>query len=257
MFLVDGCVVFYGSPTDSLAYCKGLGYACPDGYNAADHWMDLLVEDSAVVSVVNGNSSTTPNASSNGSTDGDDNVNVDGDDNDDEKEALVSSPFPIKLEDDVENHLNTAVNTTMNTTTTTTDDNVVPPASKKKKNRSSLMMRLSSTFTQSTARGKKGTHLLELTKRIREGYRKRIETPKGRLIIEWDADRHAEQMAMMEVEEGITGIVGSSSHGSLNSMDVGDDANDNNVKEKKFNTSWSTQFYILLHRSLKNSSAAM
>lgn len=46
LFLADGCAVYHGSPLQSLEYCKGLDMACPDGYNAADHWMDLLVEDS-------------------------------------------------------------------------------------------------------------------------------------------------------------------------------------------------------------------
>ena len=47
LFLADGCAVYHGSPLQSLEYCKGLDMACPDGYNAADHWMDLLVDDSA------------------------------------------------------------------------------------------------------------------------------------------------------------------------------------------------------------------
>lgn len=48
MLLAEGHVVFYGSPSTSLKYLREKGFACPDGYNAADHWMDLLVVDSAI-----------------------------------------------------------------------------------------------------------------------------------------------------------------------------------------------------------------
>ena len=50
MLLADGNLVYYGSPQASLAYANNLNFKCPSGYNAADHWMDLLVVDSAVVS---------------------------------------------------------------------------------------------------------------------------------------------------------------------------------------------------------------
>jgi len=46
--LSDGNVVYFGTPADSLDYLQDNGYACPNGYNAADHWMDLLVTDSSV-----------------------------------------------------------------------------------------------------------------------------------------------------------------------------------------------------------------
>jgi ABC-type multidrug transport system permease subunit len=48
MLLADGNLVYYGNPLDSLTYVKSLNLECPSGYNAADHWMDLLVVDSAV-----------------------------------------------------------------------------------------------------------------------------------------------------------------------------------------------------------------
>lgn len=47
MLLADGNVVYFGTPAGSLEHARGLDMACPDGYNAADHWMDLLVVDSA------------------------------------------------------------------------------------------------------------------------------------------------------------------------------------------------------------------
>ena len=48
MMLSDGHVVYFGTPVESLEYLRRLDLTCPDGYNAADHWMDLLVTDSAL-----------------------------------------------------------------------------------------------------------------------------------------------------------------------------------------------------------------
>merc|ERR1712072_920588 len=48
LMISDGNVVYYGTPAHSLEYLAENGFACPNGYNGADHWMDLLVTDSAV-----------------------------------------------------------------------------------------------------------------------------------------------------------------------------------------------------------------
>jgi hypothetical protein len=40
-------VVYFGTPVASLDYLRNIDLACPEGYNAADHWMDLLVVDTA------------------------------------------------------------------------------------------------------------------------------------------------------------------------------------------------------------------
>lgn len=48
IMLAEGNVVFFGSPRDSLTYLRNVDLACPDGYNAADHWMDLLVQDTSI-----------------------------------------------------------------------------------------------------------------------------------------------------------------------------------------------------------------
>jgi len=45
LMLCEGNVVYFGKPLDSLSYLRNIQLACPDGYNAADHWMDLLVND--------------------------------------------------------------------------------------------------------------------------------------------------------------------------------------------------------------------
>ena len=48
LMLAEGSVVYFGKPTNSLQYLQKQNLICPDGYNAADHWMDLLVSDSAI-----------------------------------------------------------------------------------------------------------------------------------------------------------------------------------------------------------------
>lgn len=48
IMLAEGHVVYFGTPHDSLGYLRDHALACPDGYNLADHWMDLLVSDSAI-----------------------------------------------------------------------------------------------------------------------------------------------------------------------------------------------------------------
>ena len=45
LLLADGRVVFFGPPTASLRYFAEKGFPCPEGYNAADHCMDLLIID--------------------------------------------------------------------------------------------------------------------------------------------------------------------------------------------------------------------
>ena len=48
IMLAEGHVVYFGQPQQSLLYLKEHGLDCPLGYNGADHWMDLLVQDSAI-----------------------------------------------------------------------------------------------------------------------------------------------------------------------------------------------------------------
>jgi ABC-type multidrug transport system ATPase subunit len=48
LLLSKGSVVYFGTPLESLNYLKLKQLECPAGYNAADHWMDLLVTDPAV-----------------------------------------------------------------------------------------------------------------------------------------------------------------------------------------------------------------
>jgi hypothetical protein len=48
LMVSEGFVVYFGEPKASLEYLTKLDLTCPPGYNAADHWMDLLVTDTAV-----------------------------------------------------------------------------------------------------------------------------------------------------------------------------------------------------------------
>mmetsp|Transcript_2074 Transcript_2074/g.3885 ORF Transcript_2074/g.3885 Transcript_2074/m.3885 type:complete len:567 (-) Transcript_2074:132-1832(-) len=48
IMLAEGHVVYFGKPKNSLHYLRQHKLDCPDGYNLADHWMDLLVQDSAI-----------------------------------------------------------------------------------------------------------------------------------------------------------------------------------------------------------------
>lgn len=90
----------------------------------------------------------------------------------------------------------------------------------------------------------KPTHLLEFTKRKRDEYLTK-KTPKAALINHWDVNKFADEIE--DDEDSFS----ASDHSSKSGTD------DLDQKETKFNTSWSTQFYVLLHRSLKNSRAAI
>jgi hypothetical protein len=48
MLLAVGNLIYFGGPQESLSYLKNLNYECPSQYNAADHWMDLLVVDDGI-----------------------------------------------------------------------------------------------------------------------------------------------------------------------------------------------------------------
>lgn len=50
IYLAEGNAVYFGKPKDSLINLKEHDMACPDGYNDADHWMDLLVQNTSAAS---------------------------------------------------------------------------------------------------------------------------------------------------------------------------------------------------------------
>lgn len=234
LFLADGCVVYHGSPKESLLYCQKLGYACPNGYNAADHWMDLLVEDSAI-----------PTNSV----------------KEEKKEEEISSSFPILLSnvhDDVESNLNNRMMTKIEennddeaTKLTLTSASTNATMKTTRKGVGSLLSRKLSSMTQTSTKGKSQL-LFELTKMKRNEYVK-LTNPKARLITAWDVDHYTAQIE----QEGLD-YTNDNENGSLHSAGtLSSDIKDEVETENKFNTSWSTQFRILLHRSLKNSRSAI
>ncbi len=72
IMLAEGHVVYFGRPLESLKYLREQNLACPDGYNAADHWMDLLVQDSAIDEEEEESRDTDPSPSTSTSTVDDD-----------------------------------------------------------------------------------------------------------------------------------------------------------------------------------------
>jgi ABC-type multidrug transport system ATPase subunit len=270
LFLADGCVVYYGTPSDSLVYCDRLALKCPEGYNAADHWMDLLVEDSAIDP---------------GECHAVDGKGVGNHDDDDEEEnrGLVDHAFPISLDredkggkegvigeqEGTMTHPTTATTTTTTVTfakdaTTVDQKDRVSNTSSKVQEKNGKNPLLGKTVLQkmlrkmSTLTVNKPTHLLDETKRKREEYRFKT-TSKAKLINHWDVDAFAQQM---EDAHGYgDDELSLSSHSHADKSKITTAADGDNLllekSEKKFNTSWMTQFHVLLHRSLKNSRSAI
>ena len=65
LMISEGYVVYFGTPTASLQYLRSQSLACPDGYNAADHWMNLLVMEEEEEEEENDNTKTKRNDNSN------------------------------------------------------------------------------------------------------------------------------------------------------------------------------------------------
>ncbi len=246
LFLADGCVVYYGTPCDSLGYCKKMGYPCPDGYNGSDHWMDLLVEDSAISEkeMVQKQKQELELEVGNGEMEIETETLIQNR-NSDNKESSPKSSFPIKLDStlvDVESGLQ------QNEVLNSNPDSNLSSSYKGKKGIKNFFHKVSTLSIYD----KSGTkmHLLDATKKKREEYRGK-NTPKAALITAWDANSFAEDM---------DGANDTWANGSEHSSLVGSDTEANGAileEEKKFNTSWMTQFRVLLHRSLKNSRSAV
>ena len=234
LFLADGCAVYYGSPSYSLEYCDKLGLRCPDGYNAADHWMDLLVEDSAIE-----NYGVLDNKS-----DKEDSIVV--------PELNGKSSFPIKLKQDTIVDMEMMDGGVLSKSVTIMDgsarngDTVSPrkdvnsttPGRMSIKN---LLRKMSTNIVN------KPMHLLEQSKHERDEYLNK-KTTKAKLINNWDVNGFAQEM-----EEGRDALSASSHSNDMAGM-IYDDLE---KPGQKFNTSWTTQFYVLLHRSLKNSRSSI
>ena len=190
--LAEGNVVFFGSPRDSLTYLRNVKLSCPDGYNAADHWMDLLVQDTAI------EDSSTRNFLSITSDDAMEGTETTAPDISDE-----TNQSAVQLE-------------------SLGDD---PP---KKDVGGSPMDGLVNQKKSSADNIRRDTiKALNLTTR-------------ERLIRAWDSDAVADQMDLATVEQ-----------------DDDDASNKEAAAFSKYNTSWSMQYRVLVHRALKNSRSAI
>ena len=157
MMLSEGNVVYFGTPVDSLDYLRRVDLPCPDGYNAADHWMDLLVIDSALESDENDNHNN----------------------NNDVEQQQQNNAHEVAIAND----------------------------------------RTGNPRTYGHAARRK---------------------PRETLQQAWDAEAVAEEMDSFLVDIG-------RQHEAAEKLE----------KFNKYNTGWTTQYYILMHRALKNSRSAI
>jgi hypothetical protein len=197
MLLADGCTVYYGTPMDSLHYLGNLGFDCPAGYNAADHWMDLLVEDSAF----------------DGGT----------------MHSRKSSVLAIKSKTSSDN----------SDMEKEQPKDQAPPHLDDMRRRSSIL----NLKSQKINRRASSQILLSKARAVAIN----SDTPKACLIEAWDNDGTAEALEKEE-NKGFTDE--NETAGSALSMSLGS-------SQKKYNSSWFTQFTVLSHRSLKNSRSAI
>jgi len=191
LFLADGCVVYYGSPSDSLSYLREIKLKCPDGYNAADHWMDLLVEDSAIA---------------------DEDIKVET------ENKNVLEPL---LEDS--SHI---------------DDTHKLSQEEAKKDQNDVKIVSSRKQTSSSS------SIIHFTNKKRGEYASG-RTTKARLITAWDNESFSDRI---ELESNSL---------DASSTSTNESGAKNETTEKKFRTSWCTQFLVLSHRASKNSRSAI
>jgi len=215
LFLADGCTVYYGPPSESLSYMKDLGYSCPNGYNAADHWMDLLVEDSAIPE--------------NSAEDGNLGPTYRPRDGLDEENPTTEHSNLTTMDTS-----NNGTNVESHTANVSTSDN-----------KGSVSL---SKSMYSLMKGRKNIlSPLVLAEQKRAEYANGT-TSKAQLITMWDIDSAAQRIDQDLEKAMINDDNCDSSIGTT--LDV-------HLNEKKFNTTWWTQFQVLLHRSMKNSRSAI
>lgn len=240
LLLADGCVVYFGSPLDSLSYLLSKGYACPPGYNAADHWMDLLVVDSALEGGAAITGGSIAHGTTNGTMDRDSSSSLDA-----FKENGHGGNGPAS----------SGSNRSAVAATRLKWSDVAIPAGAADENEDEDID-LSSKMTDIFNR--KQATMRRRSSAIRLGRRQRIaaiagSTPKARLIAAWDNDTFSDELDIAVEGEQTQIKEGGSQHGDFTSVkDVADSRSD-----RKFNTSWFTQFRILTHRCMKNSRSAI
>ena len=239
LFLAEGCVVYHGTPCGSLSYAKNHGFPCPDGYNSADHWMDLLVQDSAIEG----------GSAHKSLENGEDSVPVEQDildetvaNTSDKVKSLPNVNIAIPNGNNIKNS-DSAIASLMN----------IADINGHTKAKQSFINKSSSLF-----RRKSVVYIPDLVKRKRDKFAKG-KSPKEKLITTWDNDTYNKKMDQAEdINISAMDDTKESIHSSSSRETAGSgDNNGQNPIVKKFNTSWMNQFKVLLHRSLKNSRFAI
>lgn len=234
LFLAEGCVVYHGTPSGSLSYSQSKGFPCPGGYNSADHWMDLLVEDSAIDQ---------------------------GDSKQDRSEEEGKDSTPFETDDLVSpTEVDKTIDALPNVNITIPDGDGDTNSNSK-----SSPINVSTTpYTKSNKsffkkrslfRRKTPVYVPDLIKRKRNELSKGT-TPKAKLITSWDNEAYTQQLQGSNGSDIVDDNESEYSSSSSKDSDMKAGSSDGS-KSKKFNTSWITQFRVLLHRSLKNSRSAI
>lgn len=243
LLLADGCVVYFGSPVDSLAYLTDRGYACPPGYNAADHWMDLLVVDSALeggtaISTSVTDTSTDVLVGPNGTT--------------------LCQDSTSSLEEFTENEAekghagrrdaSSDIDKTAAVGAIFKKSDVAIPDGAADEDDDAVSSKMTDVFNR-----KKAT-MRRRSSAIRLGRRQRVaaiagSTPRARLIAAWNNDEFSDELDIAVEEEEAK----MKEQGGIHQQDAATGAE----AERKFNTSWFTQFSVLTHRCMKNSRSAI
>ena len=108
---------------------------------------------------------------------------------------------------------------------------------------------------RSLFRRKTPVHVPDLIKRKRNELSKGT-TPKAKFITSWDNEAYVQQLQESYGSDTVDENESEYSSSSSKDSDMKAASSDGS-KSKKFNTSWITQFRVLLHRSLKNSRSAI
>lgn len=226
LFLADGgYVVYHGTPKDSLMYLKQINMPCPEGYSAADHWMDLLVES--------GN-----NQMNNSSHNHD-------------KETVLDESPPREMNNVPQEHIDDNHNENKDHNGETVEkDNI-------EEEETGLKLPSISSYEFSVKREKKKLrhrdNAMELAKIERKNCFIRLGTKSAQAIlisswkkVEEDNSKH------LELKTSTSKDVSNQSDHQVSSECVSF-----SQSRTKFSTSWWRQYKILSHRAFRNSSDAI
>ena len=220
LLLADGGhVVYHGTPKDSLAYLRRINMSCPEGYNAADHWMDLLVrtendkmKDTTHEFLTGGNDPKLLESSQN-------NVIEDSASNDDDDDGNKESISDIE---------------------------------KGSMNKSSSMFSVSGEKKKLRRRD----NAIKLAKSQRKKYLITLgsNSDKAKLLSSWEETQlnKSHNLASSESNDDLyTPTQGGDDEESLETT------TSNQRPSKKYSISWWAQYKVLTHRAFRNSSEAI